>query len=323
MKNAIFSGNMDLIEWLEVNECPSEWFTCAYASASGHLKVLEHLLKKQMKRIDKNSLWHSAVSKGNLHILKYLKENDLEPDFNYTTTLLPAFCESFNGQNYHVLNHLEETYNIDLRNALDDIRNLVAATNEISCYTTSKLNYTVSFSVDVTMECIEKKSFDMLQIIKKYSSLRPLCMYDCTTAASFNDLDAIKYLRSLNVHWGSDTTTQASHHPDGKLFKWLVQNGCPYDNRSWNGLAGCGNLEGILWFRTITNSKPIDSSVIDAAVNGHTRLAQILLKDHGCKYSHIFCREIESRLTNFSFFAWVYKNRLCDCATTRTSSMYL
>ena len=66
-------GNLEMIKYCVVNECPIGTWACANAASEGHLECLKYLREEVKAPWDEyTAAW--AASRGQLHILEYLVE---------------------------------------------------------------------------------------------------------------------------------------------------------------------------------------------------------------------------------------------------------
>jgi hypothetical protein len=70
---AAYHGNLGMVKYCVVNECPIDTYTCACAARNGHLECLKYLREEGKAPWDWNTAtW--AAENGHLHILEYLVE---------------------------------------------------------------------------------------------------------------------------------------------------------------------------------------------------------------------------------------------------------
>jgi hypothetical protein len=66
-------GNLEMVKYCVVNECPIDVFACAHAAYKGHLECLKYLREEAQAPWDfRTAIW--AAENGHLHILEYLVE---------------------------------------------------------------------------------------------------------------------------------------------------------------------------------------------------------------------------------------------------------
>ena len=66
-------GNLEMVKYCVVNECPIDTYTCACAAHSGHLECLKYLREEAKATWDSRTA-DEAAKNGHLHILEYLVE---------------------------------------------------------------------------------------------------------------------------------------------------------------------------------------------------------------------------------------------------------
>ena len=79
------------------------------------------------------------------------------------------------------------------------------------------------------------------------------CHYPCAAAAKKGDLQELKALRAKNFPWNLWTCVYAASRGHFEVFKWAVENGCPWDRTTYMNFccraAKGGLLEMLKWAR--------------------------------------------------------------------------
>jgi len=82
INTAAYQGNLEMVKYCVVNECPIDEWTCAYAAENGQLEVLKYLHEEVKAPWDSDTANCAAYS-GQLHILEYLVERKYDQYSEY------------------------------------------------------------------------------------------------------------------------------------------------------------------------------------------------------------------------------------------------
>jgi len=77
INRAAEQGNLEMVKYCVVNECPIDEWTCAYAAENGHLECLKYLHEEVKAPWDWRTATRAAIY-GHLHILEYLVERKFD-----------------------------------------------------------------------------------------------------------------------------------------------------------------------------------------------------------------------------------------------------
>jgi len=77
IRGAVDQGNLEMVKYCVVNECPIDAGTCACAALEGHLEVLKYLHEEVKAPWDSLTARWAALN-GHLHILEYLVERKFD-----------------------------------------------------------------------------------------------------------------------------------------------------------------------------------------------------------------------------------------------------
>jgi len=99
---AAYQGNMEMVKYCVVNECPISTYTCARAAENGRLEVLKYLREEAKAPWDSETASWAAQS-GHLHILEYLVDRKYD-EFDEEACV----CAAANGH-LDCLKYLHET----------------------------------------------------------------------------------------------------------------------------------------------------------------------------------------------------------------------
>ena len=86
INTAACQGNLEMVKYCVVNECPIGEYTCANAALNGHLECLKYLREEAKAPWDfRTASW--AAENGHLHILEYLVERKYDQFDAYACAL--------------------------------------------------------------------------------------------------------------------------------------------------------------------------------------------------------------------------------------------
>jgi hypothetical protein len=131
----------------------------------------------------------------------------------------------------------------------------------------------------------------------------------CCTAASKGNITVLKYLRSIESCWHSDTCLAAARNGHLDVVKWCHENGCPWDSRTCAWAARNGHLDVLRWCRE--NGCPWNEYTCHfAAENGHIHILK-WCRQNGCKWWRSTCKDLQ-REGYFDVLQWSFENG-CKC----------
>jgi hypothetical protein len=79
-RDAAKHGRLNIIKWLKENSYPISSRTLGEAAGGGYLNIMEYIVNNVSGTILTADLYHSAISGNQMHIIKWLKENNCPMD---------------------------------------------------------------------------------------------------------------------------------------------------------------------------------------------------------------------------------------------------
>jgi hypothetical protein len=73
----------------------------------------------------------------------------------------------------------------------------------------------------------QRSSIDVMELLKKHKV--PMNWRNCATAATYGQLDALKWLRTNRCQWDEFVVIEAARHKHKHVLEWAIENGCPHD----------------------------------------------------------------------------------------------
>ena len=92
ISSAVEQGNLEMVKYCVVNECPiEEAYACAFAAENGQLECLKYL-REEAKAPWSSLTAHWAAQNGHLHILEYLVERKYDQYSEWACQLAAKYC---------------------------------------------------------------------------------------------------------------------------------------------------------------------------------------------------------------------------------------
>tara|TARA_B110000503_G_C7168829_1_gene423282 strand:- start:4505 stop:5293 length:789 start_codon:yes stop_codon:yes gene_type:complete len=176
------------------------------------------------------------------------------------------------------------------------MRDAVAATGrqveEVSDEKAAELGYLSTLKSKLRRGCLSLsydlkdaglETFDVF-LAMNYKGEKDLC----GSAAKEGQLEVLKWLRENGCPRNERTFANATLYGHLKVLKWARANGCPWHRETCNAAAGRGHLEVLKWLRE--NGCPWDEVTCSgAAMGGHLEVLQ-WLRANECPWDEGTCR---------------------------------
>jgi hypothetical protein len=82
----------------------------------------------------------------------------------------------------------------------------------------------------------QRSSIGVMELLKKHNV--PMNWRNCATAATYGQLDALKWLIANGCKWDELVVIEAARHKHPHILEWAVENGCPHNLQA---------LQRIIW----------------------------------------------------------------------------
>ncbi len=86
------------------------------------------------------------------------------------------------------------------------------------------------------------------------NDVKDLNLFDC--AIRYGNLEIMKWLKEQGCPWNEYTFEFAAKCGNLEIMKWLKKNGCPWDTNTFSAAVKYGNLEILSWLKY--NNCPVD-----------------------------------------------------------------
>jgi hypothetical protein len=126
--------------------------------------------------------------------------------------------------------------------------------------------------------------------------LKYICETGCKTdeytlLLASDNLECLKYLRSIGVPWDYDITKFLANNGNLECLQYAFENGCPWSKKTCNYAAQEGQIECLQY--AYENGAPIDKETICdnalMAYNGRNFECLKYLHKIGCKLNNYYC----------------------------------
>lgn len=298
-------GRCDLLNYCVYQGCTPSYYMCTIASSMGHVCILDWLLYNDV--CDGIRVFNAAAESNQIKVIEWAIDNGL--DFSDE-----ACCKACSSGNLEILKLLlSHGFQLDgiYRTACG-----IAIENNHTCI------------VDYLMET-DNHIFESMSLVH---------------ASQNGNLKIIKILRSYGYSWAINPTyfgvdtyviSEAVRYGHTEIVKWMFNEGCPFDYRTFREAAGNGDIDMMAWLKE--NNCPFnnDASVFasayskldslkwlhsngfpwdirtsfSAAFNGDKKILEFLI-DNGCPCT--FNEESYSTLVNrghIEILVWIEKRK--------------
>ena len=236
----------------------------------GYLSLVQWYLTKAIDLADRNKVGmmvsHLSANHGHRHILVWLKEQSIA----WGSTV----CESAargghlellqwlreNNCSWHASIYEHAAYNGHV-NILQWLKDKIAPLNlkfldvaakrgHVNVFKWAKENCLFAKSNSYTIHAIRGGHVDVLEWL--FEQRLPINNVIYLVAAKHGHLNVIKWAHSKKIQWNPKLYYCVCIRKDQEMFKWLKENGAPYNSFEVNAmLLKSNNLEAIEWFRVM------------------------------------------------------------------------
>lgn len=109
----------------------------------------------------------------------------------------------------------------------------------------------------------------------------------CRTAAKYNRLEILQWLRSKFYLWNETTCEAAIEHKDLRLLQWARDQGCPWNARTCTRAAESQNFQGLKWARA--HGCPWNQNTCFGACENDDYEMFCWARDNGCEVTDWSC----------------------------------
>jgi len=129
----------------------------------------------------------------------------------------------------------------------------------------------------------------------------------CDKAASYGNLEMLRYFREIGCCWGKLTTYKAAKNRHWHVLQWAITQGCSVGTSTCAAIALHGDLSMLEWARQ--NNCPWSvAALISAARGGHLDVIKWAM-DQGCPYTYQVLAAA-AKHGHLSILVWAQQNGL-------------
>ena len=189
-------------------------------------------LKKSKDRIDYGQITRYAAVNGHLHILKYLKENNL------MSREISLYCVVSN-KHYEVLKWLND-------NTLADSNTVCTLLAMNKDYDVFRWAMDANYPLDNTQNHLcSSNQLELLKLV--INKMGKVDAYLLDSAGMTGNIEMLDYVYSLVGKWDSSAYSGAMHSGNIQTMKYLYKQGCPFDESLSFAVSMKGYIKMLEW----------------------------------------------------------------------------
>ena len=308
--SAATTGNVELCKWLKNNGCEMK----TYGYCPGSLPLLQLLVEWGF--VPGSQFFFNAASNGYFDQIKWAKSQGYKWDLSTCSAaaaagrldILQWVRERGCPWNELCCLNAARIGNMEiLQWAVDNGCPLPSTTQ---FYTKNKSIYEYLINKGCTVDAVaihdaaSQGNMETVKWLLQYAP--PMDEYDrkkiCNMAAKYGDINMLQWTKENNYEWTEETINCAVENPT--VFKWLRNNGCPWNSSTLEKIVSSSNIELLKW--ALKHECPVGFNICEvAAWYGEIEVMKVLLQ-FNCE-PNIVARAAINASHNRLFY-WLVKN---------------
>lgn len=225
---AIKNNNFEMLKWLIQNNCTEKTHQCvSTAEQIGNIEIFKWLIE-------------NGSTTKKVYIAGLIKHNDMDLIHwaidHHCQININSCCEAIKYGYSEMLQWIIDNYesSINIKKNSNRLLQAIIQYDRIEilkwAFNTLPIKYD---SKIVSEELMKYHRFDMSKWIYKNGHN---IGYICENAAKYNHLEILIWCRKKSIfstYWDKEVCRLAIEHKHFHILKWLIENGCPYDESSY------------------------------------------------------------------------------------------
>ena len=279
-------GRFGLMKWAKCREFSWDETTCASAASAGRLDILQWARK--FKCPWNETCCVGAARSGKLEILKWAREEQCP--WNHHTISEAGLYGHFEVMKWAVENGCPLPDTVVFSTTIDKISNID--------YLFQKGCLIREVAV---REAVRKGQVQTLIWFLTHGA--PHTISACNEAAKYGKLSMLQWLCSMKFAVSAATMQSSVRHPH--IFKWLKNNGCPWNNETSTQIVRVQNAKLLKW--ALKRNCPVSKDICEIAAQiGDLEVMKVLMM-FKCDFT-LKATERIIKNGHYRLLSWLVKN---------------